>query len=74
MPPECIPRESLPEIVWQGINLIDGFLIQNIEEGCHAVENIATLDRYNCRQRVENHFSAEVIVSQYEQLYASLIA
>ena len=65
------PRGSLPEIVREGI---DGFLIQNIEEGCRAVENIATLDRHNCRQRVENHFSAEVIVSQYEQLYTSLIA
>ncbi len=64
------PRGSLPEIVRQGV---DGFLINSIEDGCEAVANITKLDRENCRDRAEKCFSAEVIVSQYEQLYANLI-
>lgn len=64
------PRGALPEIVRQGV---DGFLIKSIEEGCKAVANIATIDRATCRTRVENHFSADVIVSQYKQLYTKLL-
>ncbi len=64
------PRGALPEIVRPGI---DGFLIENIEEGCAAVQNLATIDRMNCRQRAEQCFSAEVIVNQYEALYQGLI-
>ncbi|MDB9347416.1 glycosyltransferase [Nodularia spumigena] len=64
------PRGALPEIVRQGI---DGFLIESIEEGCKAVENIYKLDRLNCRNRVENCFSADIIVEQYEKLYLKLL-
>ncbi len=63
------PRGALPEIVRQGI---DGFLINDIEEGCQAVEDISRLDRLNCRNRVEDCFSADAIISQYEQLYRKL--
>jgi glycosyltransferase involved in cell wall biosynthesis len=64
------PRGALPEIVRQGI---DGFLIESIEEGCKAVSDISKLDRLNCRNRVENCFSADVIVEQYEKLYLRMI-
>lgn len=64
------PRGALPEIVRSGI---DGFLIDSLEEACNAVINLNKIDRSNCRQRVENHFSASVIVGQYEKLYSQLI-
>lgn len=64
------PRGSLPEIVRQGV---DGFLINSVEEGCEAIKNILKLDRLNCRERAEKNFSADVIVTQYEELYTSLI-
>ncbi len=64
------PRGALPEIVRQGI---DGYLINNIEEACHAVENLSKINRGNCRQRVEDCFSASVIVDKYEKLYSQLI-
>jgi glycosyltransferase involved in cell wall biosynthesis len=64
------PRGALPEIICHGI---DGYLINSIEDGCKAVENITAIDRRNCRQRVEKYFSSDVIVSQYEKLYASLV-
>ena len=63
------PRGALPEIVRQGI---DGFLINSVEEGCQAVNNIAKIERFNCRQRVEELFSASVVIGQYQNLYKKL--
>ncbi|WP_404786653.1 glycosyltransferase [Altericista sp. CCNU0014] len=64
------PTGSLPEIVRQRI---DGYLVTSIEEAISAVEKLPKIDRLNCRQRVEQHFSAEVIVDRYEKLYQKLI-
>ncbi|MEA5566122.1 glycosyltransferase [Anabaena sp. UHCC 0399] len=63
------PRGALPEIVRQGI---DGYLVNNLEETCAAIANISKINREHCRQRVEQCFSADVVVSKYEQLYLSL--
>jgi glycosyltransferase involved in cell wall biosynthesis len=63
------PRGALPEIVRQGI---DGFLIDSIEDGVAAVGKLLNIDRSNCRQRVEQLFSADAVVRQYEQLYQSI--
>jgi len=64
------PRGSLPEIIRSGI---DGFLINSIEEGCLVVTHLADIQRFNCRQKAEQHFSSDVIVKQYELLYKSLL-
>jgi glycosyltransferase involved in cell wall biosynthesis len=64
------PTGSLPEIVRPGV---DGYLVSTVEEAVAAVEQLPKIDRANCRQRVEELFSAEVIVDQYEQLYQTLI-
>lgn len=64
------PTGALPEIVRQGI---DGYLVNSLAEACAAVDNIASLSRDNCRRRAEQHFSADVIVNQYEQLYKKLM-
>ncbi|MDY7024129.1 MAG: glycosyltransferase, partial [Cyanobacteriota bacterium] len=64
------PRGALPEIVRPGI---DGYLINTVEEACTAVENLPKIDRYNCRQRVEECFSTSAIVDRYEQLYQTLL-
>lgn len=65
------PRGSLPEIVRPGV---DGFLVNSIDEAVEAIQQLPTINRQNCRQRVVNHFSAEVIVGQYEALYADQVA
>jgi glycosyltransferase involved in cell wall biosynthesis len=65
------PLGALPEIVRPGI---DGYLVNNVEEACTAIQNLPQIDRRNCRQRAEDCFSASVIVEKYEQLYHSLIA
>ena len=65
------PLGALPEIVRHGI---DGYLVNNVESACSAIQNLPEIDRRNCRQRAEDCFSASVIVAKYEQLYHSLIA
>lgn len=64
------PRGALPEIVRQGI---DGYLVNSVEEACAAVAKLSEIDRLNCRQRVEQCFSASAIVEQYEKLYFTLL-
>lgn len=63
------PRGALPEIIRPGV---DGFLVNSLDEACDAVKQLAQIDRYNCRQRAEQCFSASIILDQYEQLYQSL--
>jgi glycosyltransferase involved in cell wall biosynthesis len=64
------PYGALPEIVRDGV---DGFLVCNIEEACHAVGELYSIDRRECRRRAETMFSAGVITDRYEKVYASLI-
>jgi glycosyltransferase involved in cell wall biosynthesis len=63
------PRGALPEIVRPGI---EGYLVTTLAEACHAIDHLDALDRAACRQRVEQCFSASVIVAQYERLYQSV--
>ncbi|CAN1212196.1 Glycosyl transferase, group 1 [Tumidithrix helvetica PCC 7403] len=64
------PKGALPEIVRHEV---DGFLIDGVEEGCHAVHNISEIQRSNCHHRVKQLFSADVIIEQYEQLYQRMM-
>lgn len=65
------PLGALPEIVRHGI---DGYLVNNVEEACIAIQNLYKIKRGNCRLRAEQCFSTSVIVAQYEQLYSSLVS
>lgn len=60
------PRGALPEIIRPGI---DGFLVNSVTAACEAIQQLPQIDRHHCRQRVETCFAADVIVTQYEQLY-----
>ena len=65
------PTGALPEIVRRGTN---GFLIDTIDSACEAVRNLPKISRHACRRRAEQHFSAKVIVGQYEALCRSCLA
>ena len=65
------PLGALPEIVRTGI---DGYLVNNVQEACTAIQNLSQIDRRNCRQRAEQCFSASVVVDQYEKLHSSLMS
>ncbi|MBD2679108.1 MULTISPECIES: glycosyltransferase family 4 protein [Nostoc] len=50
-----------------------GFLGDRIQECISAIEKITQLDRYACRQHVENRFSVEQMVDGYEAVYQKII-
>lgn len=64
------PRGALPEIIRTGT---EGYLNFGIDGLCDAISRIADINRYACRQRVEERFSASVIVEEYERLYKKLL-
>ena len=64
------PRGALPEIVEHGKH---GFLVESIEDGVKAVEELASIDRRACRDRFEREFSSPVIASKYLSLYRRII-
>jgi glycosyltransferase involved in cell wall biosynthesis len=66
----AFPRGAVPEVITDGHN---GFLCRDAEALAAAVGRLGALSRATCRQTVERRFSADVIVSQYEALYRSLL-
>lgn len=46
-----------------------GFLVNNVEEAVKAIKKIPEISRRACRQRVEEKFSLEVMVKNYEKVY-----
>src|SRR5690606_10638107 len=59
-------RGSMPEIIQHGHS---GFLVDNIEGACHAVEQLEQVSRLNCRNRVEQSFTVDHMVDGYMNLY-----
>ena len=63
-------RGALPDIINHGEH---GFLIRSVEEGLEAVRRLGEIKRSDCRRRAQERFSRNVVVSQYEALYASMM-
>jgi len=63
------PRGALPEIVRDGV---EGFLIKEVADGVCAVSRMGEISRAACRRRVEEAFSAPVVVDQYMRLYTEV--
>lgn len=64
-------RGALPEIVDHGTH---GFLVSDLDEGVEAVARIGTLSRRACRERVEERFTRDHVVSKYVALYRQVVA
>jgi glycosyltransferase involved in cell wall biosynthesis len=46
-----------------------GFLVNDIGQAVEAVEKIPQISRQACRQRVEENFSMDIMVENYEKVY-----
>jgi len=64
------PRGALPEIVRDGQ---EGFLVETVEDACRAIGELGKIDRRACRRRMEQEFSAPVVVGRYMELYDRLV-
>ncbi|MCC5600493.1 glycosyltransferase family 4 protein [Nostoc favosum] len=51
-----------------------GFLCNDIQECISAIDRVIELDRYACRQYVEDCFSVEQMTDGYEAVYQQIIA
>lgn len=63
-------RGSVPEIIDDGRT---GFVVSEVEEMMEAVKKVDSLDPRVCRKWVEEHFSAEVMIKAYEEVYQNIM-
>jgi glycosyltransferase involved in cell wall biosynthesis len=62
---------SVPEVVADGET---GFIVESVDEMAAAVERVGDLDPHLMRSRVEQHFSADAMVTGYERAYTHALA
>ena len=66
-------RGSVPEIIEDGKT---GFIVEEkdgIDGIVGAVKKVDQIDRFSCRQKVENQFTIEKMVDRYEKIYDTVI-
>ena len=63
-------RGSAREIVKDGKT---GFIVKNIKEAVNAVKNIDQIDRRECRKWVEEKFTIEKMVDNYEKVFYKIL-
>ena len=63
------PRGSVAEVLADGRT---GFIAETLPELVEAVKRLDTIDRAACRRHVEERFTVERMVDEYEALYESL--
>lgn len=67
----AVPRGSVPEIV---VNGKTGFLVKNVKEAVKAVDKVKTLNRNDCRKRVEEKFTVEKMAEGYINVYEKILS
>jgi glycosyltransferase involved in cell wall biosynthesis len=61
---------SVPEVVKMEKQVLS---LKTIEEAVEAVKEIEKIKREDCRKWVEENFTAEIMVKNYEKLYFELL-
>jgi glycosyltransferase involved in cell wall biosynthesis len=49
-----------------------GYLVNSVDEAVEAVNKIDRIDRKKCRQRVEDNFTIDCMISKYEKVYEEI--
>jgi glycosyltransferase involved in cell wall biosynthesis len=62
---------SVPEVIDQGIT---GLVVDSMEEARQAIENIASVNRQQCRRQFEKRFSVQRMVQDYVGNYEKLLS
>src|SRR5947207_2913245 len=61
---------SCREVIGEGVT---GFLVGDAREAARCLERVPQIERSACRQRVEQCFSVDTMVQQYERVYATVL-
>jgi len=64
-------RGSMPELIEHGRN---GFLVDAVEGAVAALDDLASIDRYECRLLAERRFARRRMAEQYVEVYEKIIA
>jgi glycosyltransferase involved in cell wall biosynthesis len=64
-------RGSAPEIIKDGKT---GFLVKNLDEMVRKIKEIEKIDRKECRRLVEEKFTIERMVENYEKVFYQILA
>lgn len=63
-------RGAVPELVEDGVT---GFVVEDVEQMAAAIAKVSLIDRGACRRRVEERFSINRMVDEYEALYKRIL-
>lgn len=63
-------RGSMPELIKHNHN---GYLVTDVEEAVRAVGSLEKIRREDCRAYVEEHFTLERMVDDYEKVYEHIL-
>ena len=63
-------KGSVPEVVTHGKT---GFIVDTKEKMVEIISKIPSINRKDCRQKVEEKFTLKHMVDKYEEIYAKLI-
>lgn len=63
-------RGSAKEVVKNGKT---GFVVKSVKEAVGAIKKIDQIDREECRKRVEQNFTLEKMVDNYEKVYYQML-
>lgn len=66
----ALKRGAAPEVIKHGKT---GFVVEMLDEMIIAVKKIDTIKRKECRKWIEENFTAERMVKDYEKVYQKLI-
>jgi len=64
-------RGSMPELI---ADKETGFLVDDLDQARDALYNLKSIDRRNCRRRVEENFSIDLMVDRYIEVYKKILA
>jgi glycosyltransferase involved in cell wall biosynthesis len=64
-----LSRGAMPEIVTDSVT---GIVARSVADIICRFPEVEKIDRKTCRQRAVSHFSADLMVSRYEQLYGRM--
>jgi glycosyltransferase involved in cell wall biosynthesis len=66
----AINRGSIPEVIKDGVT---GFVVKDINEAISKVSEISKIDRANCRKRVEENFTVDIMVDNYIKIFSEIV-
>jgi glycosyltransferase involved in cell wall biosynthesis len=67
----ALRRGAIPEIVEDGKS---GFVVNNLDEVCEAIQKVGTIDRAYCRKHALENFNEKRMADGYEEVYKKVIA